>query len=509
MNNSFKFDDKELDEIINGEIKKITEAKIVEKPEWLGKPERDFMALDYSRYKPRGFYTKSEKLKRYFRAVSWLQSIPFRVSNDEEFLAILMLGNTIKFKMLGNNRNKYERFFNAFSSFIGAKDDWDLLKAAKESEITMDCNFLAKKREKLIKEARSCGGILKINDQIRFAPEESNQVAELNFRILSAYQTPDGMLFQQTTDRRFFKRSFPEGLEICAALGSKFAESKIESSEKEKLIKVIDENKKILKGSSLYLLYLNSLKALLEEPDPVAPGFMKNDAWKAKSCNTALAGWSQLRHIWALQAKQNEDYFCSFSPPLGFVEPNTEFWGRMADLAAETWKKFELAGAFKKRSKLNIQMLWYKLENICRRLETISHKQLRKIELNESETDFIRYYGASIAEIMFYDGNSYEDPNDDAPRIVDVFSNSEKGGYLHVGISRPRKIYVLYPWKGKDILCVGAVLPYYEFVNNTRLTDSEWKKKLDSNSRPSILKWQEPIVRGKKLTKPDLKNLRE
>ena len=180
--------------------------------------------------------------------------------------------------------------------------------------------------------------------------------------------------------------------------------------------------------------------------------FMKNDAWEAKSCNTVLAGWAQLRHIWELQAKQNEDYFCSLSPPVGFVEPNTKFWGRMADLAAETWGKLELEGAFNKRSKLNIQMLWYKLENICRRLETISHKQLRKIELNESENNFIRYYDVSIAEIMFYNGSSYEEPNNDAPRIVDIFSNSEKGGYLHVGISRPRKIYVLYPWKGKDII---------------------------------------------------------
>jgi hypothetical protein len=118
-------------------------------------------------------------------------------------------------------------------------------------------------------------------------------------------------------------------------------------------------------------------------------------------------------------------------------------------------------------------------------------------------------YGKDIAKIMFYDGILDEELNDNAPRIVDIFSNYEIGGYLHVGISRPRKIYVLYPWKGKSVLCVGAVLPYYEFVNNSRLTDSDWKKMLDSDSRPPILKWQEPIINGGRLTKPDLKDLRE
>ncbi len=511
MDNSFKFDDKELNEIINEEVKKIKEAKIVVKPKWLGNPEKDFLALDYSRYKPRGFYSKTEKMKNYFRAVSWLQSIPFRVSNDEELLTILMLGNPIKQKMLDNNKNKneYERFFNAYKLFIGNKNDWDLMKAAKETDMILNSNFLVKKRKKLENEAQIQGGISKINDQIRFPPEESNRVAELNFRILSAYQTPSAILFQQTTDRRSFQRSFPEGLEICVALGSKFAEEKIESSEKEKLLIVIEKNKKCFDGNSLYFSYLNALEALLEVPETNAPAFMKNDAWKAKSCNTVLASWAHLRYTWSLQANQTADYFGMFQKPEGFVEPNPKFWGRMTKLVSETWKKLEYAGAFEERYKLNIQMLWYKLEDVCQKLETIAYKQLQKTEFNENEIKFIKKYGESIAEIMLYGGNSYLNPRDDAPRIVDIFSNHEQGGYLHVGISRPRKIYVLYPWKGKLIFCVGAVLPYYEFVNGTRLTDSEWKEKLDSNKRPPILKWQKSIIKGGNLTRPDLKNLLE
>jgi hypothetical protein len=59
-------------------------AQGAEKPAWLGPPDAGFSQIDYTRFKPRGFYTQSETLQRYFRAVAWLQAIPFRVEKDEE-----------------------------------------------------------------------------------------------------------------------------------------------------------------------------------------------------------------------------------------------------------------------------------------------------------------------------------------------------------------------------------------------------------------------------------------
>ena len=89
--------------------------------------------------------------------------------------------------------------------------------------------------------------------------------------------------------------------------------------------------------------------------------------------------------------------------------------------------------------------------------------------------------------------------------MVDVYSNPDKGGYLHVGVARPRRIYVLYPWKGRTILCAGAVLPYCEFVHGSRLTDPSWKAKLDADARPPTPEWFSPVVDGGRLGKPVLK----
>ena len=53
---------------------------------------------------------------------------------------------------------------------------------------------------------------------------------------------------------------------------------------------------------------------------------MRNEAWEIKSCNAVLSGWAQLRHTWALQARQSNYCLGGIRPPPGFVEPDPEFF---------------------------------------------------------------------------------------------------------------------------------------------------------------------------------------
>src|SRR5262249_6650428 len=84
-------EDADLRKLVEEEAQRIVAARDPPKPAWLGKPDPGFLALDYSRFRPRGFYTKSPVLQRYFRAVSWLQAIPFRLDNDEELAAFFLM----------------------------------------------------------------------------------------------------------------------------------------------------------------------------------------------------------------------------------------------------------------------------------------------------------------------------------------------------------------------------------------------------------------------------------
>jgi hypothetical protein len=125
------------------------------------------------------------------------------------------------------------------------------------------------------------------------------------------------------------------------------------------------------------------------------------------------------------------------------------------------------------------------------------------VPFTEAEAEFLRSgYGEALAKLMFYDGNSYMDSRDDAPRIIDVASNPQKGRYLKVGIGRPHALYVLYPTKNGEILCRGAVLPYYEFAHPQRLTDAEWKTLLDSKDKPAPPVWVQSLMGTTKRTEP-------
>lgn len=593
LDDGFQIDDTDTMAIIDEEVARIVEAQAVMKPAWLGPPEPGFEALDYSRYKVRGFYTRTDALSRYFRAVAWLQSIPFRVSRDDELLSVLMLGRCLASDGSEADDTRCEghcTFFRTYAEFLGSGDDWDLITAADAAAGGLDFDLDAKRAE-LIAQA---GDGPQINDQLRFALDDPNAVAEPNFRILSAYQLPDAVLFQRTTDiRQFPGRLFPNGLEVCIALGSTFARDKLDSVQKAEVLATIDENVGLFAGTSLYFDYLRMIRTLLDVPEPNAPDFMTAEPWQAKSCGTALAGWAQLRHTWVLQAKLNVDSLCGGPRvPAGFVEPELEFFHRMADLAARTRALLKAAGAFENdysnlidalmdladlldRSatkgefyqrlaalpedeyfRLNhlrmmlrwpvsddvpeeewtaamaswlrgmaddlgqeivapslgpttwmyesdIADLWPLLETTSRRLESIARTQLAGDDLDEDDESFIEDYGDRLSRIMGYGNYSAEYPKDDAPRIADIYMNPEVGANLHVGVGRARAIYVLYPWQGQAVLCGGAVMPYYEFTDKTRLTDDEWKTRLDSDARPDVPAWLRPIITEAGLSAPD------
>ena len=304
---------------------------------------------------------------------------------------------------------------------------------------------------------------------------------------------------------------------------------------------------------------------------------MHSEPWAVKNLNTLLGSWAQMRHTWTLQAKQSIVWVCATGSPSGFVEPEPEFFARLADLAAGTKKLLNESGALetdyqsvisdirnfeemfcdiatydeiteqfhklpsedKARYLLGYGLIdmapsatenvmewlaafrtdieegnmdqhpeikrrldsmngelpekWDDLERICRRLESIAHKELRGIPFSDSENIFLGDFGKELAGIMFYYGNSYLNPRDDAPRVIDVYSDLDTGQHLEVGVARARELLVLYPWQGQTYLCRGAIMPYYEFTSPARLNDAEWKALLDSEDRPAEPDWRTAI----------------
>ena len=133
---------------------------------------------------------------------------------------------------------------------------------------------------------------------------------------------------------------------------------------------------------------------------------------------------------------------------------------------------------------------WQDFERTARRLEAMAHKQLRHQPWDETEKQTINGYGGHLAFAMGIIGSN----RDDAPRWAEVHRDPRKDQSVAVGIGRPRLLHVLYPWNGTEILCRGAVLPFYEYHSQARLTDSDWQQLLDSPQAPLMPEWIAPYV---------------
>ncbi len=584
--------DEHLSRIVENEVNKIVSGEGIEMPEWTGVSDSEFMTFDYSLYRPRGLYTQSELLRRYFMVLTWFQSIPFRVENDEELLSILILGKTLNVSYTEDflKRKKIEKFFRYYRELAGQPNDWDLLFA---SQITRDRpGDLKKVREYLVKKVADSKERLKIDDRFGNVQDNSITTHSRSFKIISPFRIPDTVLSRQTAGFQKRHNVWPIGLGLCAVLGSDFAIEQLVSDvfkDRKDLLQTINNFKPIIEPESLYNRYLSCLSALMDDAEHDVPGFMNSRPWMVKSCNTVLSGWVHFRHAMELQAGESVLYTVESSGDFtaGFVEPDPEFFERLSNLIEDIMNLFQLSGAFippkhiitkdlkifagliknnkypqpyntltdlsaveisainrsivslgtlgnisfKRedfaglREEINAKILsfaddvgngryddapdyhafiletnidtkrlWMSLRHMCNRLEVLAHKQLRGVKFSKKDNYFLTDFGEKLAAVMLCDGYGYHGSNDEAPHIIPVYSRSEKNTRLYTGTGKPRLMYLLYPYKGREILCIGAVVPYYEFVSPIDLTDENWKKRFDGDERPERPVWLRPII---------------
>lgn len=566
----------ELRALITAEAIRVTEASAVFLPGWLGTPSPGLLAVDYRRFQPRGFYTRSLLLQQYFRAFGWLQAIPFRLASDVELASLLIICNRLHIlnsmpeQETGNGR---EDFFTLPRQLLGETAGLDLFAI---DEITsggaycLNQQTLRETRKRIGEYCQANPPEHIINDQLVLTPRPDQGEHPAIFRITGAINLPDAVLFHRIANGSHPR--LPGGLDICTALTDGTWFPVHHCPEDITIDKEVENNS----GHGIYRQYLQCLATLLAKPDPGCPPLMSSTMWQLKARQTALSGWAQIRHALLLQAKQTVVYLGASPAPDGLVEPNPAFFACLAALSQrirelliqqeaelpamdqqfdELSRQLELLNkldtnspgvladasnelfpvlvsyygfntAFEKHTDLhwlktelrkildlwrsgegpplihrqltgsrpNLAEYWLDLTLLCLRLESLAHKQLRNLPWSPEETEFLREYGRNLAHIMFYDGNSYLNPKDDAPRIADVMHHAPSDKFLLAGIGRPHELFILFPYLGRTVLCRGAVMPYYELRSASRLTDEEWRARIVSPSPPPQPDWLKPVT---------------
>lgn len=143
-----------------------------------------------------------------------------------------------------------------------------------------------------------------------------------------------------------------------------------------------------------------------------------------------------------------------------------------------------------------LEPLWKEMEVLCLRLAMIADKQLAGKDLTPEEGRIILLFGLRLSQIMLYEAAAPSFPVDDSPKVACLSSQAPAGSFFHVATGRPRILYVLYPWKGREVLCQGAILPYHEVEGGGQLDDKAWRKQWpeEEGSRPKAAKWLDDFI---------------
>lgn len=515
------------------------ELKLIEKHTGFSASPTFKYKEDYSQYLPRGHYTRSEKLKNYFRAFMWHGRISMLLKKDlfipdpdaEHHAKIQTMGAALiasEFAEDNEIKNKWDRIYSVTAFYVGLSDDLGPCEYIESLSSVfgdtfnpndLDENTIRQLKAKLAEYSapKIYGGTGDCEIDPPFNPEQADECLEntKGFRLMGQRFIPDSYMFQNLVFPKVGSylgtktpftlridpnagpiRDPPRGLDVMALLGSKRAKELLKESDDDNYDKYDEKFSGLEKefnefsveewNRNLYWAWLYSLKPLLKDfRQQGYPAFMQTKAWQDKELTTALASWAELRHDTILYAKQSYGMSTTSMPPrepevVGYVEPVPEFYNRLLALTRMTNKGLNEMDVLDETSKSRLE----RLEEILERLVQISKDELENKELTQDDYDFIKNFEKQLKGVIA----DVEEKAQKTTIVADVHTagtdiNSGRV-VLEEGVGYVDLIIVAYKVPdGRILIGAGPVMTYYEFKHpmDDRLTDEKWRQTLDQN----------------------------
>ena len=487
-------------------------------PECLDQP---CMCEDYSQYVPRGHYTRSEQLQRYFRAMMWYGRINMRLQRPDETRMALLITYILRNVVVDGQpgTDVWARVYDPTVFIVGKADDlgfheygalWDTVFGpdAPVSAIADEVKFAI-----FVEAARQLPPP-QINSMWVYIFEDKEQVTQ-GFRFMGQRFVLDAYIFDELTWREVGEfnneRWLPKGLDVMAALGSEEAYSILDAMGEtaylhypEQMTKLRGEISALQLDSwtqNLYWAWLYAFGPLLEPKGPQHPAFMQTQAWTHKDLHAALGSWTELKHDTILYAKQSMAEMGGGpppEPPHGWVEPNPAAYARLLALTRMTRDGLESRGLLTENTDANLM----RLDNLLTFLLDVSQRELAGEPLTNDDYERIKYYGGELEAMTLAaadqegEGRPFFEQDDQAPVVADV-ATDPRGSVLEEGTGYIFEIYVAVPdGVGGLHIAKGGVFSYYEFPwpMSDRLTDEKWREMLAAGEAPAQPEWTASFV---------------
>ena len=507
---------------------------------------------DYSQYVPRGHYTRSETLKRYFKAMLWYGRMTCLLKGNDSFgpggdaLISVAEARIQTFQAalltLGLDRVEAEgrpiaeiwnRIYSVTAFFVGLADDLTPIEykeaiqrvyGAAVSAPTLDneAKFLLLKIELAkYQQPKIFGGTGNAMVPPNATAEDLQKVLDKakGLRVMGQRFIPDSYMFQNlvlpmvqqyTGNGQPFtwgrtemgpRRVFPRGLDVMTVLGSEAAlgildrEGDTDYLDYDKTLNVLIAQFRSFRPAdwmrNLYWAWLYSFEPLLAPCGDGYPAFMQTMAWRDKQLHTALASWAELRHDTILYAKQSYTSGVTSVP-----EPPPPPDRGYVEPVPEFYNRLLSLARLTRSGLTALNALdapqadrLSLLETVLSRLVVISLAELEGRVLSADDYRFIERFGLDLQPLQ---SGLADDQATQTTLIADVHTDSNSSLVLEEGVGYLKLLVAAYRLaEGRTVLGAGPVFSYYEFKwpLSDRLTDEKWTNMLAAGTAPATPEW--------------------
>lgn len=484
--------------------------------------------IDFSQFTPRGHYTNSEALTRYFQAMMWLgrtefylilpKSVKYNSLSEEEQNQIAqrqtinayLIHDALAEPEPARNLEQMDRMitFLAGESDNVTPNHLDQLKsstgfedASALTDIDVYLTFRRYLQEAPFASQRILSQILVTDPTTPDKIEPASAFLLLGQRFIIDSFVMGNVVYDKVANPN---RMLPKSADVLFALGNNDA---LELLRKEleyfgygrqlaALRYLIDSYEPAYWQTSFFNMWLNAIRQLnpRQERESITndtsdrfdkprrselPRFMQTEAWSRKTMTTQLASWAQLRHDNLLYGKQSYSGGPVCEYPHTYVEPVPHFFRAMKQLATIAEQDF---GELLEDGWMRNRILYYfgTLEEVMDKLGPIAQKQIEGINTSPDEKAFLKEMLHESHECgieltgwykdLYYTGDVGALKKDYVAADVHTSpldqSGNPVGWVYHVGTG-PINLAILTaePGDGNTYAFVGPVMSYYEHVS--------------------------------------------
>ncbi|MCU0266458.1 MAG: DUF3160 domain-containing protein [Actinomycetia bacterium] len=467
--------------------------------------------VNYTMMTPRGHYTRNTKLTRYFTAMSVLGQLAFCLPGTLDCtggvvptrLGLLAVRSLVSDSTL---IQQWRLVYEPTAFFVGLADDYTPTEAAAAARGVVP-GWLADPAPLASDET-----VREIADRLLALRPVQIDEARASIRVMGTRFVVDSYILDQLvapfvgTEGDW--RTMASALDVAAALGSPFALGVLAETgqtEYENYARQMAALRASVRtrpaaawGGTVYDAWLYAVQPAVVAHGTAFPDYMRTPAWAAKSLQSGLGSYAQLKHDTILYAKQAlvEGGDGELPPtPRSWVEPDPVVFTRLAaaaDLARRGLGERDLLTSSQEELLADVTGLFAFLGRV-------STDELAGRPVSDKDNERLGDIGAELESLWLRtsdraaDGGSVSQDEDSAV-IADILTGAS-GEVLEVGTGRFDRILVLVPDDdGTFQVAAGGVFSYYEFVNagGQRLTDEAWRALLDKDP-PDRPDWQAPI----------------